>query len=212
MANIVEEVLDSLSSSESSAEYSLDYDDVFPQNGTFNPRVSLPAKVIWSMLAGSIMLVAACGNLIVIWIVLANPRMRTVTNYFLLNLAVADSLTSTLSMPFIFSVLLTENFIMGLVMCKLSFFIGNLATCASILSLVFITVDRYRAIIHPFMPRLTKGVVGSMMVIIWTAGSLANVPYLYYQTLIKLGWDNRVQAVCVLAWPDGVVNSETDLW
>jgi uncharacterized membrane protein YdbT with pleckstrin-like domain len=33
-----------------------------------------------------LIVLAAVGNLVVIWIVLAHKRMRTVTNYFLVNL------------------------------------------------------------------------------------------------------------------------------
>lgn len=40
-------------------------------------------QVIWSMLYTGMVIVATGGNLIVIWIVLAHKRMRTVTNYFL---------------------------------------------------------------------------------------------------------------------------------
>lgn len=38
---------------------------------------------MWSILFGGMVIVATGGNLIVIWIVLAHKRMRTVTNYFL---------------------------------------------------------------------------------------------------------------------------------
>lgn len=40
-------------------------------------------QLIWSILYAGMVLVATGGNLIVIWIVLAHKRMRTVTNYFL---------------------------------------------------------------------------------------------------------------------------------
>lgn len=42
-------------------------------------------QVVWSILFGGMVIVATGGNLIVIWIVLAHKRMRTVTNYFLGN-------------------------------------------------------------------------------------------------------------------------------
>lgn len=42
-------------------------------------------QLLWSMLFGGMVIVSTGGNLIVIWIVLADRRMRTVTNYFLVN-------------------------------------------------------------------------------------------------------------------------------
>ena len=41
---------------------------------------------LWSLAYGVVVAVAVFGNLIVIWIILAHKRMRTVTNYFLVNL------------------------------------------------------------------------------------------------------------------------------
>lgn len=41
--------------------------------------------LLWTMLFGGMVIVSTGGNLIVIWIVLADRRMRTVTNYFLVN-------------------------------------------------------------------------------------------------------------------------------
>ncbi len=40
-------------------------------------------QLFWTVLFVSMATVSTCGNLIVIWIVMANKRMRTVTNYFI---------------------------------------------------------------------------------------------------------------------------------
>lgn len=40
-------------------------------------------QIIWSILFAGMVAVATLGNIVVIWIVLAHKRMRTVTNYFL---------------------------------------------------------------------------------------------------------------------------------
>ncbi|KAG5874814.1 hypothetical protein JTB14_004761 [Gonioctena quinquepunctata] len=40
-------------------------------------------QVIWFILYTGMVLVATGGNVIVIWIILAHRKMRTVTNYFL---------------------------------------------------------------------------------------------------------------------------------
>jgi len=39
------------------------------------------------------------GNALIVWIVLCNPRMRNVTNYFIVNLAVADILVCVFCLP-----------------------------------------------------------------------------------------------------------------
>ncbi|XP_012514212.1 PREDICTED: substance-K receptor isoform X2 [Propithecus coquereli] len=45
---------------------------------------------LWAAAYLALVLVAVTGNATVIWIILAHRRMRTVTNYFIVNLALAD--------------------------------------------------------------------------------------------------------------------------
>lgn len=40
---------------------------------------------LWAVAYCSIVAVSVVGNIVVIWIILAHKRMRTVTNYFLVN-------------------------------------------------------------------------------------------------------------------------------
>lgn len=40
---------------------------------------------LWAIAYCSMVCVSVIGNLVVIWIILAHKRMRTVTNYFLVN-------------------------------------------------------------------------------------------------------------------------------
>ena len=89
-----------------------------------------------------ILLVAACGNLIVIWIVLAHKRMRTVTNYFIVNLAVADFLISILNMPWTFFFLLYQDWWFGPHFCRFCLFISPCSISASVLTFMAIAIDR----------------------------------------------------------------------
>jgi tachykinin-like receptor len=68
------------------------------------PNFTLPwwQQLFFYIIFVAMFVVAAGGNIIVIWIVLAHKRMRTVTNYFLVNLAVADVMISLLNTPFNF--------------------------------------------------------------------------------------------------------------
>ncbi|KAI8420847.1 hypothetical protein MSG28_008045 [Choristoneura fumiferana] len=54
-------------------------------------------QLAWLMIFAIMLLLAVLGNTLVIWIVLAHRRMRTVTNCFLVNLAIADLLMATLN-------------------------------------------------------------------------------------------------------------------
>lgn len=66
-----------------------------------------------------IFLLAIAGNALVIATLAHDRRMRTVTNLFLLNLAVSDLLLAVLCMPFTLIPTLLKNFIFGKAMCIL---------------------------------------------------------------------------------------------
>lgn len=59
-------------------------------------------RLFWIFLFSLMVLVAAGGNMIVIYIVSTNREMKSVTNYFLVNLSLADTMVSTLNVIFNF--------------------------------------------------------------------------------------------------------------
>ncbi|KAL3209679.1 hypothetical protein MRX96_038101 [Rhipicephalus microplus] len=61
---------------------------------------------------------AVVGNVLVLVTLVQNKRMRTVTNVFLVNLAVSDLLLGVLCMPFTLIGSLLRNFVFGELMCK----------------------------------------------------------------------------------------------
>ena len=76
----------------------------------------------WSMetlvsVYSTIFILSVVGNGLVILTLVQNKRMRTVTNVFLLNLAISDLLLAVFCMPFTLIPLLIKNFIFGPVMC-----------------------------------------------------------------------------------------------
>jgi hypothetical protein len=73
-----------------------------------------------------IFLLAIIGNLLVIITLSVNRRMRSVTNIFLLNLAVSDLLLGVFCMPFTLIGVLLKQFIFGSIMCRLVSYLQGL--------------------------------------------------------------------------------------
>lgn len=99
-------------------------------------------QLLWMFLYAGMVVVATGGNLIVIWIVLAHKRMRTVTNYFLVNLSIADAMVSTLNVTFNFVYMLNSDWPFGTLYCKITQFVAVLSICASVFTLMAIALDR----------------------------------------------------------------------
>jgi cholecystokinin-like receptor len=66
-----------------------------------------------------IFLLAVIGNSLVILTLVQSKRMRTITNLFLLNLAISDLFLGVFCMPFTLVGMLLRDFIFGELMCKL---------------------------------------------------------------------------------------------
>lgn len=73
----------------------------------------------------------------------AHREMRTTTNFFLLNLSVADLLMSSLNCMFNFIYMLNSDWPFGSVYCSVNNFMGNVTVATSVFTLVAISFNRY---------------------------------------------------------------------
>ncbi|XP_046391631.1 tachykinin-like peptides receptor 86C [Ischnura elegans] len=179
-----------------------------PTVGTLGPRrpFSLPSweKAAWIVVFSAMLLVAAPGNAIVIWIVLGHRRMRTATNCFLVNLSVSDLLLSLLNCAFNLVFMLDGDWPFGAVYCSFSNFVANCSVAASVFSLAAISVDRYLAIVHPLKHRKSKRRARWALGGIWASSALLALPCLLYSTTMVHWYSNgESRCVCFMLWPDG---------
>ncbi|XP_038219388.1 tachykinin-like peptides receptor 86C [Zerene cesonia] len=168
-------------------------------------------QLAWFIVFAVMLLLAVFGNTLVIWIVLAHRRMRTVTNCFLVNLAVADLLMAALNGAPNFVFLVTANWPFGSVTCTASNFTANLTVSAGVFTLVAITVDRYVAIVKPLQHRLSRRMARAVLLTVWFASALLALPSLLYSDTYKKKYINGEREICFMKWPDGSYpTSKTD--
>ncbi|KYO44162.1 substance-P receptor [Alligator mississippiensis] len=168
-------------------------------NGTQDNQFVQPAWQIalWAVAYALIVLVSVVGNIVVMWIVLAHKRMRTVTNYFLVNLAFAEASMAAFNTVVNFTYAIHNEWYYGLLYCKFHNFFPIAAVFASIYSMTAIAMDRYMAIIHPLQPRLSATATKVVIGIIWFLALLLAFPQGYYSMTAEL--PSRV--VCLVDWP-----------
>ncbi|XP_071443044.1 tachykinin-like peptides receptor 99D [Hetaerina americana] len=161
-------------------------------------------QVIWTLLFAVMVVVATGGNVIVIWIVLAHKRMRTVTNYFLVNLSVADTIVSTLNVTFNYTYMLNSDWPFGTLYCKVSQFVAVLSICASVFTLMAISIDRYVAIMSPLRPRMGRRTTLCIAMGIWAVATALSMPMLLFFTTYVHNFPNgEYRVICYAEWPDG---------
>ncbi|KAF7252709.1 Neuromedin-K receptor [Varanus komodoensis] len=115
-----------------------------PSAANFSNQFVQPAWCIalWSLAYGVVVAVAVFGNVVVIWIILAHKRMRTVTNYFLVNLAFSDASVAAFNTLINFIYALHGEWYFGEAYCRFQNFFPITAVFASIYSMTVIAVDR----------------------------------------------------------------------
>lgn len=128
-------------------------------------------------------MVALMGNSLVIAAVLQTRRMRTITNYLIVNMAVVDIFYTLIAMPQM--VLLIADYqwssesLFFEFFCKASNFSTFMLQADSVLTLAVIATDRYFAIMMPLKKMLTKRVFWVALVFIWVTSVLVASPILY---------------------------------
>ncbi|XP_060908053.1 adenosine receptor A1-like [Labrus mixtus] len=114
-----------------------------------------------------IAVLSTVGNLLVCAAVGLNRKLRTVTNYFLVSLAVADICVGTVAIP---CAILTDVGLPrhNLYLCLLMLSVLIMFTQSSIFSLLAVAVERYIAIFMPFRYRALMTRRNAALVILFT--------------------------------------------
>lgn len=141
--------------------------------------------VIKGFIFGTIIVSAILGNALVIISVHRHRKLRVITNYFVVSLAMADMLVALCAMTFNASVELTGGrWLFGYFMCDVYNSLDVYFSTASILHLCCISVDRYYAIVRPleYPITMTHRTVSFMLTNVWM------LPAIISFTPIFLGW------------------------
>ncbi|XP_076349058.1 RYamide receptor-like [Tachypleus tridentatus] len=166
----------------------LDIRNNFTQKTTEeNSSIPQGLQAIMYIMYTIIALAAIGGNGIICYIVLADQSMRTVTNYFIVNLAVGDLLMAVLCIPFTFVVnLILHRWPFGTVLCKVVTYAQAVSVFVSAYTMIAISVDRYVAIIKPLRPRMTKFQAKLMIVLVWLVALITPLPTVIVSSLVAI--------------------------
>lgn len=148
-----------------------------------------------------IFILAVTGNTLVISVLAQNKRMRTVTNVFLLNLAISDLLLAVFCIPFTLIPVILKNFIFGAVMCVLVRYLQATLVAVNSLTLLALSLERYFAICHPLRSRRWQTLSHSYKIIlgVWVSALLFIVPVAVFQQLKTMRNGNKL---CIEIWPN----------
>ncbi|KAF7655170.1 hypothetical protein LDENG_00060010 [Lucifuga dentata] len=145
------------------------------------PELNVVKAVVLGLLLGVFIVFGIVGNILVILSVVCHRHLRTVTHYFIVNLAVADLLLSATVLPFsaIFEIL--DRWVLGRVFCNVWAAVDVLCCTASIMSLCVISVDRYIGVSYPlrYPAIVTKHRVLLAVMLLWVLSIIISIGPLF---------------------------------
>ena len=133
----------------------------------------------------TIILTTIVGNSLVIISVFSHRPLRTVQNFFVVSLAVADLTVALFVLPLNVAYQLLNQWMLNSHLCQM-WLTGDILCCtSSILNLCVIALDRYWAIVDPvnYAQKRTIRRVNSMIAAVWVLSLIISVPPL-------LGWND----------------------
>ncbi|CAG7816529.1 unnamed protein product [Allacma fusca] len=160
-------------------------------------QVPVGIVIVLSTFYGGISLLAVIGNGLVLWVVSVSRRMRTVTNMFIANLALADIIIGLFAIPFQFQAALLQKWNLPAFMCAFCPFVQVLSVNVSVFTLATIALDRYRAVLHPLSARASKRKATLAIIAIWSVGLIIALPTeLDFRLIYKKDKGNRLKPFC----------------
>ena len=124
-------------------------------------------------------MVTILGNILVMIAVAKERYLRTVTNYFIVSLAIADLMVGSVVMPFSIVHEMTNNiWLFGPDWCDVWHSLDVLASTASIMNLSVISLDRYWAITDPiaYPSKMSTGRSVILIALVWICSAAISFP------------------------------------
>ena len=159
-----------------------------------NLAESLTSRSLKLTFYAVIFVTSVIGNTLVCLVVCRQQRLRTSTNYYIVNLACADLAVTIICIPF--DVILQENgyvWPFGQFLCRIVYPLMTMSTFASVGTLTAIALNRYNAVSRAMRVRASKKVAKIAIGVIWLCSFGAVLPYIL---ILNVNEDSE----CVEIW------------
>lgn len=147
---------------------------------------SQPGLIVSLVILGVVNVLVLFGNCLVVLAVFLDSKLRTVTNLFIVSLAMADLSVGLAVLPFSASLEVLDMWIFGEIWCSIWLAVDVWMCTASILNLCAISLDRYLAVTRPvsYPSIMTPFRAKILLAVVWLLSFLICFPPL-------VGWNDR---------------------
>lgn len=167
------------------------YTNPFHENEKIFPVV---VQIIQTILFTVVCLVGLVGNTLVIYVVIRFSKMQTVTNMYIVNLAIADE-CFLIGIPFLITTILNRHWIFGYFACKAYMITTSINQFTSSILLCIMSADRYIAVCHPISsPRWRTPFISKLVSLLaWTFSIILIIPIIQHAKEVE--FDGKTSCV-----------------
>uniref|UniRef100_A0A4W3JIU6 Opioid receptor, delta 1a n=1 Tax=Callorhinchus milii TaxID=7868 RepID=A0A4W3JIU6_CALMI len=167
----------------------------FPVRSFTSTAIAIAITALYSVVS----VLGLIGNFLVMYLIVRYTKMKTATNIYIFNLALADAL-ATSTLPFQSAKYLMETWPFGELLCKTVMSIDYYNMFTSIFTLTMMSVDRYIAVCHPikaldFRTPLKAKIIN---VCVWILSSAVGVPVMVMAVTKN---EEHGKVSCILKFP-----------
>lgn len=141
------------------------------------------------------------GNTLVIWVVMRFSKMQTVTNIYILNLAIADE-CFLIGIPFLLYTMRICSWKFGDYMCKAYMVSTSITQFTSSIFLLIMAADRYIAVCHPIeSPKYrTLRIAKLVSLLAWFTSAILMLPVILFASTVLQ--EDGINFSCNIDWPE----------
>uniref|UniRef100_UPI00398EBDBD somatostatin receptor type 1-like n=1 Tax=Pristiophorus japonicus TaxID=55135 RepID=UPI00398EBDBD len=173
-----------------------------PSNSSFSPYEAErdTRMLVIQFIYAIVCLVGLIGNSMVIFVILRYAKMKTATNIYILNLAIADELFM-LSMPFLSASAALQRWPFGSLLCRTVLSVDGINQFTSVFCLTVLSVDRYVAVVHPIKAaRYRRPTIAKIInICVWVLSVLVILPIIVFAGTAPT--QDGAGLVCNFLWP-----------
>uniref|UniRef100_A0A3P9BIK5 Somatostatin-like receptor F_48D10.1 n=1 Tax=Maylandia zebra TaxID=106582 RepID=A0A3P9BIK5_9CICH len=155
------------------------------------------STLMTAVISLTVFVVGLTGNTLAIYVVLRYAKMKTVTNIYILNLAMADELY-IVGLPFLTTQNVLSYWPFGSFLCRVVMTADSMNQFTSIFCLTVMSIDRYLAVVHPIRstkwrhPRIAKVVSAA----VWAVSFVVVLPVVIFSDV------QDTFNSCNMIWPE----------
>lgn len=176
-----------------------DIEDEVCEKGDLVKFGSIAIPIFFSV----VIILSLTGNILVLVILALYENLKSLTNIFILNLAISD-LVFTTGLPF-WAVYHIQEWVFSEVLCKIVNFVFYTGFYSSILFLTIMTIYRYLLVVHPLSDLSTPKIstIIFLSILMWIISIGVAMPSLLYSSLTTIHHKDKHSVGCeyeTLTW------------